>query len=274
MRGWLVQRWRERAVLPPGWPWPAEEFRKSHPALWPDWGETVTALEEAVRSDRLRTFLLREGTLRRLPPGTWRATPERVDLGIGRVNMGNTQAAWAHWREVHGLEGAAEVEAAAVDGTRWEAALVGVPALREWFAATWPAGVAPGEPGAPADAAVAQAERTTDEHPAAPAQVSSEGKAEHHGRAVRAGPKPKDFWPKVLGYAAGWLAEKGEAPNRQRELEDVILERIDALAARPSARPCGPTPGRCWPAIARSWTANSPVGLHRPSSADKTRPRR
>ena len=43
------------------------------------------------------------------------------------------------------------------------------------------------------------------------------------------GPKPRDFWPKVLGYAAGWLAEKGEAPNRQVELERVILDRIEKL---------------------------------------------
>jgi hypothetical protein len=54
------------------------------------------------------------------------------------------------------------------------------------------------------------------------------------------GPKPKDFWPKVLGFAAGWLAERGAAPDRQRQLEDVILERIEVLggaADRSTVRP-------------------------------------
>src|SRR4051794_31886968 len=46
---------------------------------------------------------------------------------------------------------------------------------------------------------------------------------------AKRGPKIKDFWPKVLGYAAGWLAEKREAPERQRELEDLILDRIGKL---------------------------------------------
>ena len=50
------------------------------------------------------------------------------------------------------------------------------------------------------------------------------------------GPKIKDFWPQVLGYAAGWLAEKGEAPGRQCELEKEISKRIAALGkeANPS----------------------------------------
>jgi hypothetical protein len=64
------------------------------------------------------------------------------------------------------------------------------------------------------------------------ANLSADGKQPGHQerkpRGAR-GPKPKDFWPKVLGYAAGWLSEKGEAPDRQRELEDVILNRIEQL---------------------------------------------
>jgi hypothetical protein len=65
--------------------------------------------------------------------------------------------------------------------------------------------------------------------PAGGGRGLSGGEPEPHGRAARTGRKPKDFWPKVLGYAAGWLAERGEAPNRQSELEDVILERIEVL---------------------------------------------
>jgi hypothetical protein len=44
----------------------------------------------------------------------------------------------------------------------------------------------------------------------------------------------------VLGFAAGWLAERGAAPDRQRQLEDVILERIEVLggaADRSTVRP-------------------------------------
>jgi hypothetical protein len=73
---------------------------------------------------------------------------------------------------------------------------------------------------------------------AAPEREAPGDRAEPHEREARIarGPKPKDFWPKVLGYAAGWLAEKGEAPQRQAELEAVIRQRIMALGgeAEPS----------------------------------------
>ena len=44
----------------------------------------------------------------------------------------------------------------------------------------------------------------------------------------RRGPKPKNFWPKVLGYAASWLAVNGR-PEQQADLEAVITERIKGL---------------------------------------------
>jgi hypothetical protein len=51
----------------------------------------------------------------------------------------------------------------------------------------------------------------------------------------RRGAKPKDYWPKVLGYAAGWLNEMGKTPNTQAELERVIVERIESLGGSASS---------------------------------------
>jgi hypothetical protein len=54
-------------------------------------------------------------------------------------------------------------------------------------------------------------------------------------RLERRGGKIKDFWPKVLGHAAAWIAEEGQADN-QAVLERFITEKLEALgnAAEPS----------------------------------------
>jgi hypothetical protein len=48
-------------------------------------------------------------------------------------------------------------------------------------------------------------------------------------RQERRGGKMRHFWPKVLGYAAGWIAERGSLPGTQAELERVITDRVESL---------------------------------------------
>ena len=49
-------------------------------------------------------------------------------------------------------------------------------------------------------------------------------------RPERRGAKPKYPWAKVLGYAAGWIAERGSLPDTQAELELVITEQLERLS--------------------------------------------
>jgi hypothetical protein len=54
-------------------------------------------------------------------------------------------------------------------------------------------------------------------------------------RGERRGPRVKNFWAKVLGHAAAWLAANG-APSTQAELEELIIARVEMLeeSAAPS----------------------------------------
>jgi hypothetical protein len=45
---------------------------------------------------------------------------------------------------------------------------------------------------------------------------------------LRPGVKMKDFWPRVLGEVAAWVALNGQ-PDTQAELERMIMERLEAL---------------------------------------------
>jgi hypothetical protein len=49
-------------------------------------------------------------------------------------------------------------------------------------------------------------------------------------RPERRGAKPKYPWARVLGYAAGWIAERGILPDTQAELELVITEQLERLS--------------------------------------------
>jgi hypothetical protein len=65
---------------------------------------------------------------------------------------------------------------------------------------------------------------------------------DHRKRVARGarGPKPRDFWPKVLGYAAGWLAEKGVPSGARTNAGELSTPRKRSSFRKSRAMYCEP----------------------------------
>ena len=85
----LAQRWRERRLIPGGYPWLEAEFWKVNPAKRPDQGETAAALEAAIRGGELPALWEEDSEWRALPRSAWDASSDRADFARGRLNVGD-----------------------------------------------------------------------------------------------------------------------------------------------------------------------------------------
>lgn len=186
----LAQRWRERLLIPDGYPWPEAEFWKANPERRPDRGEAAAALGAAIRAGELTAVWDEAGEWRSLPASAWDASPDRADMLQGRLNVGDVRAELVatEWASL-GLG----------RGERWRLAFLPLRGLLDWCEAKWGLQPAPAEPSAPACGGPAEGQVK----PPAGVEVADPVAAKGKGGAPR-----RYDWDKLGAAFGAWLHDE------------------------------------------------------------------